>query len=299
VFTVPDKFSFTPGGGSEVTIDATSKTYHLLLATGPQSSKLSYHESRLPSGAPADLTSATLLKGADRDYLIQIHGLLMVIAWLACSATGMVVARYYKETWRHVKPCGKDFWFRLHQTAMSSTVVLTLAAFIVIVTKVGFFPYDAQFYSEHSAHPVIGALCVVCAFVQPMMAFFRPHPGTDKRWLFDWSHWLVGNLAFILAVCAVFQAVELKAAALPGAVTTAMIAYVVIHAVFHLVLTAQKVSAARSLKNVHDVAASHGHSPDRDMVGSTFRKVTLALYTVFVWAVAISLIAFIFTKNDS
>ena len=57
---------------------------------------------------------------------------------------------------------------------------------------------------------------------------------------------------------------------------------VVIQAIFHLALTSQKVAAAHSLKKVHDVAASHGRLPDGFMTGSTFLKVVLALYAVFV-----------------
>ena len=91
------------------------------------------------------------------------------------------MARYYKETWRHLKPGSKDLWFRLHQILMGSTVGITIGAFIVICIKVGFFPYNGDFYANQSAHPVIGALCIVCSLVQPIMAFFRPHPGTDNR----------------------------------------------------------------------------------------------------------------------
>ncbi len=28
--------------------------------------------------------------------------------------------------------------------------------------------------------------------------YFRPHPGTKFRPVFDWAHWFVGNSAFIL-----------------------------------------------------------------------------------------------------
>ena len=115
--------------------------------------------------------------------------------------------------------------------------------------------------------------------------------------MFNWAHWLVGNVAYILAVCAVFMAVDLKSAALPAAVTTVMIVYVVIHAVFHMVLTVQKVVAVRGQKNVHDVATSHGHG-DSDMSGSSFRKLTLVLYMAFVWAAVIALIVYIFTSKS-
>jgi len=39
----------------------------------------------------------------------------MIIAWLASAASGILMGRYYKETWKAVKPFGKDLWFRGHQ----------------------------------------------------------------------------------------------------------------------------------------------------------------------------------------
>jgi hypothetical protein len=57
----------------------------------------------------------------------------MIFAWLASAASGMLVARYYKQTWTSVRPMGKDFWFRFHQTFMGLAVLLTLIAFVIIL----------------------------------------------------------------------------------------------------------------------------------------------------------------------
>ena len=55
------------------------------------------------------------------------------------------------------------------------------------------------------------------------------------RWLFNWSHWFVGNSAWTLAIAAIFLSVDLSAPKLPKTMSDAMIAYVVIHAIVHLV----------------------------------------------------------------
>jgi len=39
----------------------------------------------------------------------------MCVAWIASTPSGMLMARYYKRTWRGIEPCGKDLWFRAHQ----------------------------------------------------------------------------------------------------------------------------------------------------------------------------------------
>ena len=83
---------------------------------------------------------------------------------------------------------------------------------------------------------------------------FRPYIFHPSRWIFNWGHWFVGNAAFLLAVCSVFLAVDLKAASLNHSVTHAMMAYVIVHAIVHLVLTGQRINVKRKEKNVHDVA---------------------------------------------
>ena len=98
-FSVPEKFTFTPppasGNTNKQTFALEEQSFHLLLATGSQrADSLTYHDARLPSEAPASLTSVSLLKGAGQDYLIQIHGLLMVMAWLGLSSTGMVISLF-------------------------------------------------------------------------------------------------------------------------------------------------------------------------------------------------------------
>jgi hypothetical protein len=55
------------------------------------------------------------------------------------------------------------------------------------------------------------------------------------RWIFNWAHWFVGNAAFVFGIAAIFLSIELPAPKLPKTMTDAMIAYVVIHAITHLV----------------------------------------------------------------
>ena len=105
----------------------------------------------------------------------------MVFAWLACAASGMLMARYYKQTWRSVKPMGKDLWFRCHQGFMGLAVLLTFTAFFVILAKYEGAPFESEALKKNP-HAVIGIICIICTFIQPIMAFFRPHPGTSNRY---------------------------------------------------------------------------------------------------------------------
>lgn len=104
----------------------------------------------------------------------------MIFAWLGSAACGMLLARYYKQTFMSITPLGKDLWFRLHQFFMGLSVLLTLSAFIVIVMALQVKPFDLDAIKENP-HAAVGIVCIICAFIQPIMAYFRPHPDTNSR----------------------------------------------------------------------------------------------------------------------
>ena len=60
--------------------------------------------------------------------LVQIHGVLMIIAWAFLAPLGMASAAVLKLT--QYGNNGK--WFKTHQAALYSVFVLTIAAFIII-----------------------------------------------------------------------------------------------------------------------------------------------------------------------
>ena len=80
----------------------------------------------------------------------------------------------------------------------------------------------------------------------------RPHPESRSRWIFNWTHWFIGNSAHVIggkcdyfrilpifslsAIMAMFFAVELEKAKLERVVTWILVIYVVVHVVSHVVL---------------------------------------------------------------
>jgi len=45
------------------------------------------------------------------DILIRLHGALMLASWIGTASIGMLLARYYRQTWVNSQLCGKDHWF--------------------------------------------------------------------------------------------------------------------------------------------------------------------------------------------
>lgn len=76
---------------------------------------------------------------------------------------------------------------------MALTWLLTLVAFILIFVEL------KDWSNENNPHAILGTVVTVLCFLQPIGAYFRPHPGTSKRPIFNWVHWLGGNTAHIIA----------------------------------------------------------------------------------------------------
>lgn len=74
---------------------------------------------------------------------------------------------------------------------MCSTVFLTICgAVFILIKKKGLYLKET--------HPILGVITIGLAFLQVIIAFLRPHPGTPSRSYFNWFHWTVGNSAHIV-----------------------------------------------------------------------------------------------------
>ena len=104
--------------------------------------------------------------------MLQIHGIFMVLAWMSSAASGMFLARYYKQTWRSSTIMDKDIWFRLHQFFMGCAVLSTLTGIIVIFIDRGFSPLSLDSV-KINPHPALGFTAFILAMIQPIMAAFR------------------------------------------------------------------------------------------------------------------------------
>lgn len=134
---------------------------------------------------------------------VVVHGSLMIIAWMCFAAVGMFIARYTRPLAKDSKICGEKVWFQSHRICMTMALLLTIISFIII------FVHRKGWSEGAKAHPVTGCLTVLLAIIQPIMAVFRPHPGEDKRWVFNWAHRLVGFSALVLAAVTIFLGLDL------------------------------------------------------------------------------------------
>jgi len=230
----------------------------------------------------------------DSSYLIRIHGTCMVIAWIGTVSLGIVFARYYKQTWVSSTLCGVKVWFACHRALMVTSVTLMLIAQICIFIYVGGY--------HVGLHQLFGTLAFTLALLNPIGALLRPEPDAPNRWLFNWGHWFLGNVAHISAITAIFLATKLSAADLPKQFMWVIITFVIFKIIVHLILQFHTfyVKRNRSFNPVatndiamNDMSDSHDDHREADGPGSGFRKAVLVVYIVALIAFVVALVSLI------
>ena len=56
-------------------------------------------QNKIGSGEPSAL-GLVQAQGSSSKVLLKVHGLAMIAAWIGCAGTGMMIARYFKNTWK-------------------------------------------------------------------------------------------------------------------------------------------------------------------------------------------------------
>lgn len=75
-----------------------------------------YHNlGRIPSADKINLALVQDLKAAST-LLLRLHGAFMITAWIGTTSLGILLARYFKQTWVGSQMCGKDQWFVVSTT---------------------------------------------------------------------------------------------------------------------------------------------------------------------------------------
>uniref|UniRef100_A0A1B6DIZ9 Ferric-chelate reductase 1 homolog n=1 Tax=Clastoptera arizonana TaxID=38151 RepID=A0A1B6DIZ9_9HEMI len=279
----------------DVTFDLVNDQYHILLAAGSsvRADGVGFHNQLYTaSGQKRPLTDVGAFTAASK-ILLRLHGAFMIAAWIGTASLGIVLARYYKQTWVGSTCCGKDLWFVWHRFFMVLTWVLTVVAFVLIFVEIG------DWVSKNSqTHAILGCITTALCFIQPFMAAFRPHPNTSKRPLFNWAHWLVGNSAHIVAIVTIFFAVQLNKAELPDWMDWILVGFVAFYVIMHLVLSCSgcvsenKGSSRITSFPMKDMNTRGSLNMDRkqDAPHAGFRKCMLTIHVLGIVALTVVLI---------
>ncbi|XP_049266788.1 putative ferric-chelate reductase 1 homolog [Rhipicephalus sanguineus] len=289
----------------KTTFNTATNSYHLLLAAGlfdGNTDVKKEHYERDYTKAPVNLKAMQVaLGGAGSDIFIKLHGSLMIVAWVLLVSVGILLARHYKNVWEATTVCGVKPWFAFHRVLMMIAVAMMIAALVLIFYRVG------QWSVTENPHPILGIVCSVLGFCQPIMALFRCHPHEDNRYIFNWAHWFNGNAGQIVAVATIFFAAGLEKAQLKGAdwFVYILAAFVGFHVLVHIImqlhsaLMSKKV-ASNDIKMQDRSTANGVHAvepgldmepPATDAPGGGFRRFMLGIYLVVAILVVAALVS--------
>jgi len=123
---------------NNVEFDLSKNRYYLLIASGSglRQGSVEYHDiNRAASASALNLAEISNI-AAKSKFLLRLHGSLMVLTWIGSTSLGIMMARYFKLTWRRSSMCGKDLWFAVSQ----SVLLLKIIIFIFVLNISWFFP---------------------------------------------------------------------------------------------------------------------------------------------------------------
>ena len=153
---------------------------------------------------------------------------------------------------------------------MASTWALSLASLILMWVEKGIEPLTWE-NVERNGHAAVGMAAFVLAFIQPFMAFFRPHPNTSKRPIFNVAHLSVGMSAILLSFVAIGLATKFPALKLENG-RYLLGAFAAFYVAFHAILTFYSVKFGEKARAV---------------------PIFLILFGVGAWATAVAMVVFI------
>ena len=133
------------------------------------------------------------------------------------SCIGSMTARYCKKhfpaNWMHLSTTvnGKALWFQIHRMCMCSTWFLATTSVVLMVLRKGVAPLQFDRIKKNP-HSLLGLMTVTFTFIQPILAYFRPPPDSDKRPKFNTTHGMIGHTTVFLALVTIFLSTSLNGA---------------------------------------------------------------------------------------
>lgn len=302
--------------------------YYLFLAYG---STLSTGAGISPSihTSPPMITSEKLLvidvvsASAAGSLLFQIHGLLMLSAWVTMISISLILARHYKTAWPNRKIDGKQPWFPLHTGINVIALFANCAGIVIVFVAVdGMSPVNDTVPGYAAAHPVIGLVVTGLMIINPIMAAFRCAPDHKNRGFFNVAHYFVGTSAHILAILNIFFGMYLSKSSsfTPDWVRAIMYAFIGVHIFVSIVLEIYRIYERGLNRGIKKYSVSGGASntyengsydiqmenlgqnnkpdnPPNQPMGLTFKYVVLTCYILVNIAFAVAMIVGIMTTS--
>ena len=165
-------------------------------------SPLALNSSASSNGCPvgsSNLNLTTFTQSGELKVPSIAHGSLMIIGWGLLLPTGVASARFLKH-----RP--NAMWFKIHRMMQILGLVVAICGWGVALAK---FTALESPGTDSFNHGVMGMTVMVLGLLQPLNAFFRPHPADEgeekpmKRLLWEILHKASGYIAIFLAAATI------------------------------------------------------------------------------------------------
>ncbi|XP_060607883.1 putative ferric-chelate reductase 1 isoform X2 [Ruditapes philippinarum] len=180
------------------------KNYYLMLAWGQiyDDTAIAKKHTELPviTATKVSLQTYNIVRGSSLPIKKQIHGALMLIAWMLLVCLAAVIATHFKNGFHNKSIWGSKLWFQIHRSLAVVTWLLTAASFILIFVEVG------QMTEFAVIHSYLGITVMSASTLQVIVGILRPKPTSKFRNSFNWGHWFLGKSTIIVAVVTFFFA---------------------------------------------------------------------------------------------
>lgn len=273
-------------------LDISAPRY-IIYAKGGGTSSLNKHEGTGSTGCSKIKVDFSVFKryklnDCHGETLSKVHGSFMIFAWMVLVFISIFIARYSRPLWGNLKILGKDAWFQFHRSLMGFAVFLTVSSIVII------FVHKEGWSESAGDHAVFGIIVLVLAVIQPTIAFFRPHPGSHKRPIFDWLHRTIALIVVLMAVVTVFKGADLLEEDGGDVASKILIALLVFGLITALVLEflayrvrTQKLYIVPSNENMEV------EGPDAQFWETKAQRLLLIPLSVVVFILAVIMIAFV------
>jgi len=168
-----------------------------------------------------------------RSWLIKVHAILGIIAWILLGSIGILLARYYKPLWPNHAVYSFRVWFSFHRPLMVFVTLLTLLSLLFALIEM---EWKWSSGGNGLVHAILGIIVIVCSCINPILGALRPKPDSQLRCLYFWCHWLVGTIAYCLAVPCIFIGMDLSKSDIPNWCAWLLFAWVIFHIIVEIVL---------------------------------------------------------------
>eukprot|EP01084_Bolivina_argentea_P045650 84031_1 len=181
-----------------------SITFRYAYGTSSQGTKLEQHT----VDDKSEIYTFNLVTGAistaDSNAIQTAHGIIMIVSWSLLTTIGIFSSRYRLVIYQ--KSRNKAMWFFVHRGVQCTVVVLVLIGFGIAI----YFTQDNDNKHFSNPHECVGLTVVILAVLQPINAWFRPHPPGKNmsksigRLTWEIIHKSFGYITWIMAQIAIY-----------------------------------------------------------------------------------------------